>query len=88
MQGILKAYPALHKPDSLQGYDTMLSALLAMMETAKKMQPSGKMINDYEQRFLDSCKKIGFPEEVIDRSLAYGSWVSKKDTCLCQGGRI
>jgi hypothetical protein len=78
MHGILKEYPALQKPDSLQGYHTTLSALLAMMETAKKMQPSGKQIDRYQQALLDSCKKAGFPEAVLENSLSYASWVSKK----------
>lgn len=87
MHGILNGYPAIQKPDSLQGYHVQLSALLAMMETAKKMQPSGKMINEYEQRFMDSCKKIGFPEDMVDRSLNYASWVSKKILAYAKADR-
>src|SRR5215210_6218460 len=45
MEGILNNYPALAKPDSIKGYSSKLSALLAMMETAKKMQPSGKLLD-------------------------------------------
>ncbi|MCY7422824.1 MAG: haloperoxidase, partial [Chitinophagaceae bacterium] len=41
MQGLLNEYPALKKTDSIPGYAYQLSALLAMLETAKKMQPSG-----------------------------------------------
>lgn len=87
LHGILNDYPEVKKPDSLKGYHVHLSALLAMMETAKKMQPSGKMIGEYEQRFLDSCKKAGFPEEVVEQSLAYASWVSKKILAYAKADR-
>lgn len=87
MYGILNEYPRLQKPDSLQGFHVQLSALLAMMETAKKMQPSGKMIDQYEQRFLDSCKKIGYPTEVLEKSLGYASWVSKKILAYAKADR-
>jgi hypothetical protein len=78
MYGIVNSYPRLQKPDSLKDYHVQLSALLAMMETAKKMQPSGKMIDAYEKRFLDSCKQLGFSEETLQSSLSYATWVSKQ----------
>lgn len=87
LHGILNDYPEIKKPDSLKGYHVQLSALLAMMETAKKMQPSGKLIGAYEQRFMDSCKKVGFPEEVVEKSLSYASWVSKKILAYAKADR-
>jgi hypothetical protein len=75
---VLNGYPSISRPDSLQGYHVELSALLAMMETAKKIQPSGKKIDLYEQQFLDSCKAAGYPMEVLEQSLAYASYISKK----------
>jgi hypothetical protein len=77
MHGILKNYPGLTKPDSISGYSTELSALLAMIETAKKMQPSGAMIDSFEVRFLDSCRQEGLDEEVISNSLRYAKGISK-----------
>ncbi|MDB5249983.1 MAG: superfamily protein [Segetibacter sp.] len=78
MHGILNNYPDLKKPDSIKDYSYQLSALLAMMETAKKMQPSGKLFEAYEKRFLDSCVEIGFSEETIEQSKKYAIAVSKK----------
>jgi hypothetical protein len=78
MHGVLNGYPALKRPDSIQHYSVQLSALLAMMETAKKMQPSGSRMAHYEQSFLDSCKRIGYPAEVIEHSVQYASAISKK----------
>jgi hypothetical protein len=35
--------------------------LLAMRETALKMQPSGPLLDNYQQSLLDSCRRAGFP---------------------------
>ncbi len=56
--------------------NTQLAAILAMLETAKKMQPSGKLLDDYEMQLIDSCKKIGFPNQVVENSLKYAQNVS------------
>lgn len=78
MHGILKQYPVIRRPENVTGYSYQLSALLAMMETAKKMQPSGSMLDAYEQQFLDSCRQAGVAEEVILHSLNYAREVSKE----------
>jgi hypothetical protein len=76
LYGILNEYPEPEKPAVPGEYSWQLSALLAMMETAKKIQPSGNMIDAYEQNFLDSCRRNGFPEPVIINSLQYAQQVS------------
>ncbi len=78
MHGILNGYPAIKKPNFAGGYSYQLTAVIAMLETAKKIQPSGTLLIKYEQNFLDSCKKIGFADEVIDSSRHYASAISKK----------
>jgi len=78
MYGVLREYPELKKPEGLTNYAYQLSALLAMMETAKKMQPSGASIGAYEQHFLDSCRTAGVSEAVLANSLAYAQAVSKE----------
>lgn len=87
MHGILNGYPALKKSDSIKNYSYRLSALLAMMETAKKMQPSGKLFEQYENRFLDSCLKIGFSEESITQSKKYAVAVSKQILAYAKADR-
>lgn len=77
MHGLLAQYPDLKRPDSLQGYAVQLSALLAMLETAKKMQPSGKQLEVYEQHLLDSCKGIGYSETQLAQSKRYAQAISK-----------
>lgn len=78
MHGFLNGYPPLQKPDSIKGYDTRLSAVIAMMETAKRLQPTGSVFQQYEEAFLDSCRQVGFDENVIEQSKLYGGAVSKK----------
>lgn len=77
MYGVLNGYPRLKKPETGE-HAYRLSALLAMLETAKKMQPSGARLDPYEQALLDSCRRTGFPEEVIENSLAYAQDVSRQ----------
>ncbi|RYZ47477.1 MAG: haloperoxidase, partial [Chitinophagaceae bacterium] len=87
MYGVLKDYPHLQKPDTLAGYHYQLAALLAMMETAKKMQPSGKLLEAYQQRFLDSCRQVGFSEETVESSRRYALAVSKQILGYARGDR-
>lgn len=87
MHGVLNEYPDLQKNDSIKGYSYRLAALLAMMETAAKMQPSGGMMLQYETQFIDSCKKAGFDEEMIERSKSYAQYISKKILAYAKADR-
>ena len=78
LHGVLNEYPAISKPKGLSGYDYRLSAVFAILETAAKLQPSGKQNIIYEQSLADSCNKIGFDRDVISHSLEYAQFVSKK----------
>lgn len=78
MHGILNDYPNIKKPDSVEQANYQLAALLAMMETAKKMQPSGKVMGDFEEKFIDSCKRSGFDEDVINNSISYAKIISRQ----------
>ena len=40
------------------------------------MQPSGKILDNFEVKYLDSCKNIGFSKEIIDNSLKYAQDIS------------
>jgi hypothetical protein len=77
MHGVLNGYPQLGKPKPAEGHSYQLSALLAMLETARKMQPSGALLEQYEQQFLDSCRRNGVSEQVIASSLSYAQEVSQ-----------
>jgi len=77
MHGILNGYPQIKKPQ-IKNHNYQLTALLAMMETAKKMQPSGSLFEDYENHFLDSLKQEGLSQEIIDSSKTYALQISKQ----------
>src|SRR4051812_35659922 len=47
MHGVVRDYPVIAKPDSIQGYSSQLAAVLAMIETAKKLQPSGALLSKF-----------------------------------------
>ncbi|MEO6230089.1 MAG: vanadium-dependent haloperoxidase [Ferruginibacter sp.] len=78
MKGVLNEYPEIEKPVVTGSISYQLAALLAMMETAKKMQPSGPLMDKYEANFLDSCRTLGFDEGIIERSRNYGQAISKQ----------
>lgn len=78
MHDFLNDYPRLYKPDSIHNYSYPLAAVLAMIETAKKLQPSGSLLEKKEAQFIDSLKSAGNDEEVIENSKRYALAVSKK----------
>jgi hypothetical protein len=78
MHETLNGYLQIKKPDSVGAYSYQLAALLAMMETAKKMQPSGTMMEAYERAFIDSCAKSGVDAEEINNSTNYAQAVSQQ----------
>jgi len=78
MHGVLNAFPLINKPDSVAGYAYPLAAVLAMLETAKKMQPSGTLLNAYEDKLIDSCKSMGYTDDVINASKKYALAISKQ----------
>lgn len=76
LQPALNDYPHF-KLTSIKGYDYQLSSLLAMMETAAKLQPSGSLMQQYKKRFLDSCRSIGYEQDLIDSSESYALSIAK-----------
>ncbi len=85
MHGILNGYPEIKKPDSIQDESYQLAALLAMMETAKKMQPSGKLMESFEDGFIDSCRSAGFNDDVLNNSENYAIVISKQILAYAKG---
>jgi hypothetical protein len=87
MHGVLNDYPQLNLNAKVSGYDYRLSAVLAMYETAAKLQPSGALLAGYEQTFLDSCSTLGFNQSVIDSSKHYAQLISKKILAYAKADR-
>jgi hypothetical protein len=78
LKGLLNEFPDIKRPLDSGEYSPQLSAILAMSGTAKKMQPTGRLFNDFEKLFLDSCRKIGFSDDIIARSQSYANQVVKQ----------
>jgi hypothetical protein len=74
--GKINGYPEIEKPGDVGNYSYQLASLLAMMETAAKLQPSGSIVAEYEANFIDSCLKSGISEDVIAASLSYAKTIS------------
>ncbi|MBC7759094.1 MAG: vanadium-dependent haloperoxidase [Phormidesmis sp. FL-bin-119] len=87
MKGILNDYPDIVKPVNPGNYNYQVSAILAMIATAKKMQPSGSLLEKYEQRFIDSCLTLGFSDEVIESSKTYALQISKQILAYAKADR-
>ncbi|GAB3916248.1 vanadium-dependent haloperoxidase [Larkinella terrae] len=78
MHGVLNDYPEIEKPQAASGFSTHLSAVLAMLKTAQKIQPSGKRLETLEKQILDSCRTVGFSDDVIENSTHYALEISKQ----------
>jgi hypothetical protein len=77
MHGALNDFPVVTRP-AVEKYSYQLTSALAMLETAKKMQPSGALLQKYQSRLIDSCRTIGFDEETIAGSQQYALDISKQ----------
>ena len=74
-QKALNGRPAFQPPK--KRYEAwQLAALLAMMETSAKLQPSGQLMKAYEQSFLDSLQSAGCAASLLQEAKAYAGQVS------------
>ncbi|GAB3264135.1 hypothetical protein GCM10027347_31010 [Larkinella harenae] len=78
LHGVLNDYPLIEKPKDIAGYSPDLSAVLAMLKTAQKIQPSGKRLETLEKTLLDSCRSAGFSDDVIEQSANYAQQISQQ----------
>lgn len=79
MHGVLNGFPKIEKPEQVNMYNPQVAATLAMLETAQKMQPSGKVsLAAYQAHFLDSLKTVGFSEPILTGSQTYALAISKQ----------
>lgn len=76
MYGKLNEFPNIKIPKGGTEINKDIAALLAMYETAKVLQPSGKLMGDFEDKWIDSLLKKGVSKEVMDQSQAFAKEVS------------
>jgi len=74
MHGILNDYPAIEKP-GIKKYNYQLAALLATIETASRIQPSGKRLQSLKEKILRHVEN-DMDEEIITGSVNYATAIS------------
>jgi len=82
----LNGYPSFEKINFMNS-DPQLAAIIAMMEVSKKIQPSGKRMELWENNYLDSCKAFGFSAKIIENSKSIGTMVAKKILAYAKADR-
>ena len=58
-------------------YSPRLAALLAMLQTAAKLQPSGSQLASAQQKLVADCQAKGMPTEVAEASAQYAQAVAQ-----------
>ncbi|MCE7065496.1 vanadium-dependent haloperoxidase [Dyadobacter sp. CY326] len=65
------------KPDSSLAYCFPLASIKAFTVVGRTLTFSGNMWDDYETELFEKYRKMGIPEDVFERSTAYGDSVAK-----------
>lgn len=78
MKGVLNEYPDISQPHGLENQHYQVSSLMAMVETAKKLQPSGPDFKEFEDKLLKDFAEMGFSEETLEESFRYAQAISQE----------
>ena len=78
MNGVLNEYPDIAKPNGLENQHYQISSLMAMVETAKKLQPSGPDFKEFEDQLVNDFLEMGFSEETMEHSIRYAQAISQE----------
>ena len=71
----LNDFPQLNiKP--AKNADAQMSTILTMAEISSRLQPSGNMMKAWKVQFMDSCRKQGWSEDILNASDRYASEVA------------
>ncbi|MCE7058753.1 vanadium-dependent haloperoxidase [Dyadobacter sp. CY343] len=77
LAGQLVKFTAPPKPDSSLAYCFPLASIRAFTSVGRTLTFSGDMWDKYEKGLFEKYQNMGIPEEVYERSLAYGDSVAK-----------
>jgi hypothetical protein len=72
----LNEFPEITRPEVTAEINKDIAALLAVYETAKVLQPSGKLMGELEQKWIDSLLNMGVSEEIMKHSIDFAKTVS------------
>lgn len=75
--GKMKRFTASPKPEAGQEYCFPLASVRAFLTVARALTFSADFYDEFEPNFYGQYKKDGVPDEVYDRSMAYGEAVAK-----------
>jgi len=75
--GQLKKFTNPPKPDPKLVYCYPLASIKAFASVGRTLTFSGNMWDDYEKDLFEKYRQMGIPEDVFDRSMAYGDSVAK-----------
>lgn len=75
--GKLKRYSAAPVPEAGQEYCFPLASVRAFLTVSRALTFSANFYDEYEKTFYEQYKKDGVPDDVYDRSMAYGEAVAK-----------
>ena len=76
LKGKLNEFPELNRQEVTAEINKDIAALLAVYETAKVLQPSGKLMGELEQKWIDSLLNKGVSAEIMKQSLDFAKTVS------------
>ena len=76
LKGKLNEFPEIKRPEVTAEINKDIAALLAVYETAKVLQPSGKLMGEFEQKWIDSLLNKGVSAEIMKQSLDFAKTVS------------
>jgi len=75
--GQLNEMPAMPQPEADKAYAFALAASIAILETGKALIFSEDQIESYRTELENQFRDIKMPEDVFDRSVAYGESISE-----------
>lgn len=76
LSAILKDYKISEIITTKKNYDYRIAAVFAILETGKKMLPSGFMLEEDETKYLATLKNSKVRQAIIDSSVAVANFVS------------
>lgn len=77
LAGQLNGLKDVPRPEPGKEYYLPLSSMIAFATVAKKLVISVAEIEQYQQQYLESIKKIGIKKDVLENSVAYGTRVGE-----------
>ena len=74
--GQLKGFKGVPAPDKTQEYCFPLASVRAFLSVSRTLTFSGEYFDKYEPTFYQKYRQMGIPNDVFERSMAYGDSVA------------